>query len=279
MTEALFYEKGEQSLQCLLCPHFCVLRNDESGICRVRMNRHGMLVAHSYGKISGLQMDPIEKKPLYHFMTGTETLSFGSYGCNLRCSHCQNWHLSMETPKLYEAMPQDIVKTAKRMGAPSISFTYNEPFISYEYVTDTAKMAKYNNLSVILVTNGYVNQEPLKEMLPYIDAMNIDLKAFHNETHLNVCGGQVAPVLNTIQTAVSSCHVEVTTLLVTGMHTKDELREMFQWLADLSPSIPLHLTRYFPAYQSDAPATEIHWIHQMCEEASRVLHHVYPGNC
>ncbi|MEN1761029.1 AmmeMemoRadiSam system radical SAM enzyme [Anoxynatronum sibiricum] len=266
-------------VMCMLCPHHCRLALGETGICRVRRHEPEGLVSLSYGKISSVQIDPIEKKPLARFMSGTETYSIGSYGCQLRCPYCQNYHLAMEIPKLWKITPQTIIEQALQAGTPSISYTYNEPLINYEFVIETATLAKDAGLYNILVTNGYIDPEPLKTLLPTIDAMNIDIKSFRDRTYRKMCGGSLKPVLETVKTANKSCHVEVTTLLVTNMHTMEEMEELVDWIAHISADIPLHVSRYFPRYRWHEPPTNLNWVYEIVEMAKRKLTHVYAGNC
>lgn len=264
--------------RCGLCPHHCLLKKGNTGICGVRQADADGLISLSYGRISAVQMDPVEKKPLNHFMPGTWTYSVGSYGCNLRCPYCQNYHIAKEIPSTKKMTPEEVVIGAIKAGLPSISFTYNEPIVSYEFVLDTARLARKNGLATILVTNGFIDQEPLQELLPFINAMNIDLKSFRDDSYRQICGGRLKPVMDTIETSVKSCHVEVTTLLVTGMHEKKELREMVIWLASVSREIPLHISRYFPNYQYHEPATPVEDVMDAKKMASKYLQHVYTGN-
>ncbi|MCX7697968.1 MAG: radical SAM protein, partial [Candidatus Goldbacteria bacterium] len=178
MQEARFYKKEPVGkTRCLLCPHRCFLANNKTGRCLVRVNKDGILYTKIYGEVSSYAMDPIEKKPLYHFYPGSFIFSVGSYGCNFKCTFCQNWHISQQEVATERFSPDDLIEIALSNNSIGIAYTYNEPFIWYEFVYDTAKIAKDKNLKNVLVTNGFVNEEPLKEILPYIDAMNIDLKA------------------------------------------------------------------------------------------------------
>lgn len=266
------------AFRCRLCPHLCLLTPGATGICGVRKADDEGVLSLNYGRISAVQVDPIEKKPLARFMPGTWTYSIGSYGCNLRCPFCQNYHIAKEIPSTRKMTSEEVVSNTIKQGLPSISFTYNEPIVSFEFVLETAKLARENDLATIMVTNGYINKEPLRELIPYIDAMNIDLKAFRDETYRKVCGGGLTPVMETIVESVKNCHVEVTTLLVTGMHTKDELKEMVKWLASISKKTPLHISRYFPHYQYHQPPTPVEDVIETGEMASKYLDYVYTGN-
>jgi pyruvate formate lyase activating enzyme len=278
MHPAKFAVIKHDHIQCELCPHYCRLKPDQTGRCRVRMNHQGSLMSLNYGRISAIQIDPVEKKPLAKFMPGTKTFSIGSYGCNLHCPFCQNYHLSMETPATQHIMPEKIIDQALKVRTPSISYTYNEPVVSYEYVQETARLAHEQGLANIMVTNGYICQEPLRQLLPFLDAMNIDLKTFNENTYRSVCGGGLTPVLETIKTAAASVHIEVTLLLVTEMHGLKELEEMFKWLSSISRDIPLHISRYFPVYHHHEPPTSIGWLGQVHRLALKHLNYVYMGN-
>ena len=278
MHPAQFSSIKNDHIQCDLCPHYCRLKPGQTGRCRVRTNHQGSLMSLNYGRISAMQIDPVEKKPLAKFMPGTRTFSIGSYGCNLQCPFCQNYHLSMETPDTQLIMPETVINHALEARTPSISYTYNEPAVSYEYVQQTARLAHEQGLANIMVTNGYICQEPLNQLLPFLDAMNIDLKTFSESTYRSVCGGGLAPVLETIKTAAPSVHIEVTLLLVTNMHTLEELEEMFKWLASISRDIPLHVSRYFPVYRHHEPPTSIGWVDEVHQLALKHLEYVYMGN-
>lgn len=275
---AKYFVAETDAFRCLLCPHACLLRVGQTGFCGVRKAGQNGIDSLNYGKISAIQTDPIEKKPLSRFMPGTWTYSVGSFGCNLGCPFCQNYHIAKEIPATSTMTSDEIVNNAYKNRVPSISFTYNEPIVSYEFVLETAKLAKMKGLSTIMVTNGFINQAPLKELLPYIDAMNIDLKAFREESYEKICGGNLKPVMNTIETSCNSCHVEITTLLVTGMHTREELLDMVKWLSSISPDIPLHVSRYFPHYQYYEPATPVKFLLEIRDMASKYLTYVNVGN-
>lgn len=271
---------------CSLCPRHCRLSEGQTGFCRARRNQGGRIVSINYGKLASLALDPIEKKPLARFHPGSFILSAGSFGCNLRCPFCQNYEISQADEKfpVQEISPEGLVRLAvdfshKAMGNLGIAFTYNEPLISFEFVRDTAKLLRQEGLSAVLVTNGMIEEEPLRELLPYIDAMNIDLKAFSEEFYRWV-KGDFAAVRRTIAMAVEACHVEVTTLVVPGKN--DSLEEMeaeAEWLSSLDPDLVLHISRYFPRWQMEEPATDIGRIQELCRVARRYLKYVYTGNC
>ena len=235
----------------LLCPHNCNISPDNTGICKVRKNINGTLYSLNYGKISSIAMDPIEKKPFKQYFPGNTVLSVGSFGCNLKCSFCQNWSIAHGTPPTENIDLNFMVKAIQsHNNCIGMAFTYNEPSIWYEYVLDTAKEINKLGFKNILVTNGYINPEPLESLLPYINAVNVDLKAFTNDYYKRVCGGNLESVKKTIEILNKNCHVEVTTLLVTGLNdTPEEINELSSWLAGVDSDIPLHLTKYFPNYK------------------------------
>ncbi len=281
MREALFWEALEgERVRCDLCPHHCVIEPGKRGICGVRSNEEGVLIPLSYGKVTSLAMDPIEKKPLYHFCPGSSILSVGSYGCNLSCDFCQNYAIAKGQPAFRQMIPEELVQVALSVeGNGAIAFTYNEPLMAFEYVYDTARLAQAQGLRVVLVTNGFVEKEPLDLLLPYIDAMNIDLKAFNDAFYTQICKGQRQGVLETIARVVGKTHVELTTLLIQGENTdREELEAMFRWIAGLDPAIPLHLSRYFPSYKRTDPPTPEATLDQAVKWGRQQLDYVYAGN-
>lgn len=288
MHEALFYEKKEENrVLCRLCPKLCRIGEGRSGFCRVRRNVGGVLYAANYGEVSSIALDPIEKKPLYHFHPGSLILSLGTVGCNLRCGFCQNWQISQGSPQTDYLGPAEAaalaVREAARAGAGrrviGLAYTYSEPFMWYEFVLDTARLVRKAGLKNVLVTNGYVNAEPLKEILPFIDAMNIDVKGFTGEYYRRACAGGLEPVLKTVEAAHGRCHVELTTLLVPGMNDgPEEIGRLVDWVAGLSPEIPLHFSRYFPNYKFDLPPTPRETLERARQIAREKLAYVYIGN-
>ncbi|MCD6156260.1 MAG: AmmeMemoRadiSam system radical SAM enzyme [Candidatus Atribacteria bacterium] len=284
MKEARFFEKLEDKrVRCLLCPHRCFIGEGKRGSCGVRENQEGVLFALTYGKIASLAMDPIEKKPLYHFLPGASILSLGSVGCNLHCLFCQNWEISQSSVvdfPLKELPPQKAVELALRYNSVGIAYTYNEPFVFWEYVFDTASLTKKEGLVNVLVTNGYVEEQPLEEILPLIDAMNIDLKSFDENFYKKVCGGKLEPVLRTIELAYRrGVHIEITHLLIGGLNDDfASFEKMINWISELSPDIPLHISRYFPAYRLNLSPTPLSLLQKAYEIALQKLHYVYLGN-
>ncbi|HMM05572.1 MAG TPA: AmmeMemoRadiSam system radical SAM enzyme [Clostridiales bacterium] len=272
---------------CSLCPHHCAIDREERGFCRGRKNVDDVIICENYGKLTALALDPIEKKPLRRFFPGSFILSVGSYGCNMRCPFCQNYEIAMEgtTDAAVYFSPAELVTKALELtetapGNLGVAFTYNEPLISYEYVMDTAKQLKKAGLKTVLVTNGMICEEPLKALLPYIDAMNIDLKGY-TEAYYRWLKGDLKTVKNTIETSVIHCHVEVTTLIVPGKNDSEaEMAAEAAWLSSLDGEIPLHISRFFPRYQVKTGApTSVDTIDQLCKIAKKHLKYVYAGNC
>jgi pyruvate formate lyase activating enzyme len=219
LKEGSFYKKTDSVAECLLCPHNCILSDGKKGICSVRENKEGKLFTVIYGEVTSAAMDPIEKKPLYHFYPGTKIFSIGTKGCNLSCPFCQNWSISQSTDSSSRYFSsEDVVRTAATNDSVGIAYTYSEPIIWFEYVKDTALLAKEKGLKNVLVTNGFINQAPLEEMLGFIDAMNIDLKCYNSNTYSKKLKGKLDPVKETIKTAYQKgCFIEITTLIVMGL--------------------------------------------------------------
>lgn len=271
---------------CGICPHRCKLDENQTGFCRARSNRGGAIVSINYALLTSIALDPIEKKPLYRFYPGSKILSVGSFGCNFRCPFCQNHEISMTGEgrmPVRHVVPEELVRIAVELipkGNIGIAFTYNEPLIGYEYVLECAKHATEAGLKIVLVTNGYINEEPFLELLPYVHALNIDLKAY-NEDFYHRIGGGLEQVKHSIELAAGRSHVEVTTLIIPGENdSEEELRSLSRWLSDVSPDIPLHLTRFFPRYRmKDKAATGVERIYFLAETAREYLKYVYEGNC
>ena len=282
MHEALYYEKiSDKKVRCHLCPYECLIAPGNRGACGVRQNIDGILYSLIYGKTTGLSLDPIEKKPLYHYHPGEFILSLGTRGCNLHCDFCQNWQTSQDVNgPMNDIKSEEVVRKAKEAGSFGIAYTYNEPFIWYEFVLDTAKLARKNGLKNVFVTNGFVNRRPLEEMLPYIDAMNIDLKAFDEDFYIKVCKGKLKPVLDVIKISAKACHVELTNLIIPTLNdSENSIRKMVDWIySNLGPEVPLHLSRYFPCYKMDLPPTPVETLKKAQNLAKEKLKHVYIGN-
>ena len=273
--------------QCSICPRKCQLKEGQVGFCRARACVNGNVVPINYGKVTSLALDPIEKKPLFHFYAGSKILSVGSFGCNLRCPFCQNYEISMagiDDIAHQDVTPWELTDLAIKLahepaGNLGVAFTYNEPFISYEFVRDCCVLLHQAGLKTVLVSNGHINREPLVELLPLIDAMNIDLKGF-SQAYYDYVGGNFECVKQTIATAFNKCHVEVTTLIVpTKNDSTEEMEAEAKWLASVSAEIPLHISRYFPRYKSDIPATPVETVYRLRDTAQKYLKFVHTGNC
>ncbi|MEW6516353.1 MAG: AmmeMemoRadiSam system radical SAM enzyme [candidate division FCPU426 bacterium] len=276
---AAHWQPENGSVRCGLCPHCCLIARGQTGRCGVRRAREHGLVAEAYGRISSLALDPVEKKPLYHFKPGAAILSVGSYGCNLRCSFCQNWTISQQRNFGTEMAPDAVAREALAQEACGVAYTYNEPLINFEYVRDCAQAVRAAGLLNVLVTNGYISPEPCAELLPLVDAWNIDLKSIREDFYERMCGASLAPVQATIRMAAARSHVEITHLVVTGGNDDlGQIAELAAWVASVSPEIPLHLTRYYPQYQWEAPPTPPLLLEQAAELAKTKLTWVYLGN-
>ena len=285
-TAAHWHRTEGGKVQCDLCPHRCTVAEGKQGRCRVRWVRHGELIALAYGCVSSANLDPIEKKPLYHFHPGADIFSVGGWGCNFSCRFCQNWSISQEYREQgARHRAEDIVDSALRgaHGRPSvgIAYTYNEPLIAFEFVRDCAALAREQGLTNVLVTNGYVNPEPAAELLPLIDALNVDIKSSDADFYREYCGGTLEPVLAFAQQAVAAgCHVEATNLVIPGLNDgRETIAALAGWIADnLGPAIPLHLSAYRPEYHMDiarTPSATLEEAWTLCRER---LDYVYVGN-
>ncbi|MCC3869824.1 AmmeMemoRadiSam system radical SAM enzyme [Terrisporobacter mayombei] len=283
MEEKLrFYNDEGCYIKCYLCPHNCSLNEGKFGVCKLRTVKNNIPIVINYGEVTSANMDPIEKKPLYHFKPGRDILSVGTFGCNMSCSFCQNHEISQNKPSSefidIDKLINLIINIPNNVG---IAFTYNEPFMWYEYVYDVAKKIKEydKSISVVLVTNGFVNKEPLEEILPYVDAMNIDLKGFTKKYYNEICGATMEPVLETIKIASKYTHVEITTLMVSDANDSvEEIVGIAKLLSAIDKNIPLHLSRYFPQYKMKNQPTLVENIMKAKEEAKKYLNYVYVGN-
>lgn len=271
---------------CQVCMHHCKLRFGQWGVCRARKNEEGEIVCKSYGQVSSLALDPIEKKPLNRFYPGSRILSVGSFGCNLRCPFCQNNEISMVSPEMSEdhylspTELADIALQCREKGNIGVAFTYNEPLVGWEYVLDTARLVKEAGMKNVMVTNGTASPEILEKLLPYIDGMNIDLKGFSEEYYRKL-GGRLTVVKEFIKRAAADCHVELTTLIVPGENDSiSEMEEEARWIASIDREISLHVSRFFPRYKmQDRPATEVENVYALADAAGKYLKYVYTGNC
>lgn len=283
---------------CDVCFRHCNIPEGGRGFCGVRTCRDGRVIPLNYGKITAIMLDPIEKKPLSRFHPGSRILSVGSYGCNLRCPFCQNYDISWgeavgrREKEAEEITPQELADTAlfyKDRSNIGVAFTYNEPLIGYEFVRDTARLVHEAGMRNVLVSNGTAEVPILEELLPYIDAMNIDLKGFTDEYYSEILGGNRKMVMDFIERAVKDCHVELTTLIIPGENdSEDEIRRMAEWIAGLKDKdgnviggdIPLHISRFFPRFHmTDRDATDVKKVYRLAEIARERLKFVYTGNC
>lgn len=280
MKEALFYHLyGLGNVQCDLCPNFCQLSENQTGRCGSYQNIDQKLMNIHDGQIVSLGMDPIEKKPLYHFFPKTQILSAGFFGCNLSCQFCQNSSLSFGKGFNDEVTISELLELAQTHHSLGIAFTYNEPTVMYEYIKEACSVFQKNNLKTVLVTNGYINPQPLEELLPMIDAMNIDLKSMRDSFYQKICFGKLEPVLETIRRCYNRCHIEITNLVIPG---ENDLPEDFEKLADflypLNPEIPVHLSRYFPHYHFNTPPTSMETLRLGYDIVRKKMKYVYLGN-
>ena len=285
--ECRYYKKSDDGrIECQLCPHHCRMADGKTGLCRSRKNKGGVLVSEVYGKPCSLAIDPIEKKPLYHFHPGTTCLSMACTGCNFRCLNCQNYEISQAQPSEvdhYDLSPEAVVELCLKHHCPGIAYTYTEPLTYLEYITDTARLAHKAGLWNILVTAGYVCQEPLNDLLPYLDAANIDLKSFSDDIYMKVSGGHLQPVLDTILAMHGAgVWIELTNLVIPGVNDdRQMIRKMCRWIAanGLADN-PLHFSRFFPRYKMEnIPPTPL----QTLKEAEQIaleegIKYVYLGN-
>lgn len=287
MKEALFYKKLKGgAVQCILCPNNCLLKQGEYGKCFARKNIGGRLIATTYGKPCSVAVEPIEKKPLFHFLPGCRTFSIATAGCNLKCLYCQNYVISqakVEDVPYREISPKQAVDEALADGCRCIAYTYTEPTVFYEYVLDTAMLAKKKGIRNICITNGYINLKPLHDLYKYIDAVNIDLKGFNEGFYKDICGARLKPVLNAIREIKKmGVWIEITNLIVPGLNddTK-EIKEMCRWIAqELGKDVPLHFSRFFAQYKmrnkAMTPEGTLMKAYKVAKDEA--LNYVYVGN-
>lgn len=271
---------------CQVCNHHCRLQEGQIGRCGARKNEGEEIQCDNYGRITSAALDPIEKKPLRRFYPQSKILSVGSYGCNMSCAFCQNHEISMKRKKevfTISLTPEELCQRAKDYkpyGNIGVAFTYNEPLIGYEYVRDCARLLRKEGMKTVIVTNGCFTLDTAKQILPYTDAMNIDLKGF-TEAYYKELGGDLQTVKDFIREAQKHCHVELTTLVVPGKNDgEEEIEEISRWISEMSREIPLHISRYFPNWKmQDVPATDPDQIYRLAEKAGHYLKYVYTGNC
>ncbi len=278
MKEARYYRIEGDSVRCLLCPHQCLIGNGKVGICSGRKNIDGKLYAINYGETVSVAVDPIEKKPLYHFYPGSSILSVAPNGCNLRCPFCQNWQISQGKSPTQFISPEELVNLAGKQNSVGVAYTYSEPLIWFEYLLDAGELLHRHSLKNVLVTNGMINEEPLAELIPLIDAANIDLKAMDEEFYREL-KGDLKTVLNMIRTVKKHWHIELTNLIIP---TKNDsalvLSRLIDFVVELGDDTPLHFSRYFPHHKYDIPPTPESTLRYAWELAKRKLKYVYVGN-
>lgn len=281
--ECIFYKKlKNEEVKCLACNHYCIIKNNNFGICKVRKNTNGKLYLMVYGKVVSQNIDPIEKKPLYHFLPGTMAYSVGTIGCNFKCRFCQNYEISQEsnTEIGINMTPKEIVNNAKIENCKSIAYTYNEPTVAIEYWLDTMKIAKKNGIKNVLVTNGYISKEALKKISPYVDAMNIDLKSYSEKFYKETCKAKLEPVLETIKLAHKlKIWIEITTLIIPKKNdSKKEIENIAKFIKSVDENIPFHLSRYFPNYLMKELPTPLLTMKNSYNICKNYLKNVYLGN-
>lgn len=278
---ARYYESyPDGAVSCLLCPQACFLRNSGVGMCGARKNRDGVLYARTYGGVTASAVDPIEKKPLYHFFPGHRIYSIGGWGCNLKCVFCQNSAISQYESPTVTMTPEEVARKGVENGSIGVAYTYNEPIVAIEYVMDCAREVRRARGKNVLVSNAFINPEPFADLLPLMDAMNLDLKAFNNDFYKRMCGGSLEPVLETVKTAAGKVHLELTTLLIPDANDAvPELEDQAKWIAaNCGRSVPLHLTAYHPSYNYGKAATTAAHLRNARDIFREHLNYVYLGN-
>jgi pyruvate formate lyase activating enzyme len=286
--EALYYTKLEnKKVKCRLCPHECEINDTKYGVCKVRVNRGGELFTENYGIVSSMGFDPIEKKPLYHFFPGSEILSIGSIGCNLQCDFCQNWQISQTSKSDFKRANNryaysEIVQLAlSKKNNIGVAYTYNEPTVFFEFMLEIAIAAREEGLKNVMVTNGFINKEPLSKLNQFIDAYNVDLKAFIDDFYIKFTKSQLEPVKKTlVNIAKAGKHLEITNLVIPGLNDNSEkFKEMVKWINEnTGEKTVLHISRYYPSYKFKKEPTSVEKMLQLYEIAKKQLKHVYLGN-
>ena len=280
-VNARYYDRfPDGNISCQLCPHTCFLRNGNIGVCGARKNRNGVLLALTYGEVTGSKVDPMEKKPLYHFFPGGKVFSIGGWGCNFKCIFCQNSAISQGESKTIPMSPREVAKHGMANGSIGVAYTYNEPLIAMEYVIDCCIEVRKAGGKNVIVTNGYVNRGPLDELLPHVDAMNIDVKAFNNDFYKRMCGGKLEPVLETVAHVTGKVHLELTTLIIPEANDAiPELGDLADWISETcGRSVPCHITAYHPSYKYQHAATTEAHLKNAWLIFSKRLDYVYVGN-
>lgn len=284
--EVLTYDRIGKNLNCKVCERRCIIKEGDTGFCSMRANINNKLCALNYAAASSVAVDPIEKKPLYHFYPGSTVFSLGSVGCNFRCKHCQNWNISqsnLEEIPTREILPQDAIRLTKQYGCKSIAWTYNEPTMWFEYTYDSAKLAKKEDIATVYVTNGYMSEESFDLIKPYLDAANIDLKGMSDKFYLDLCQAKLQPVLDNIKRFYdNNIHIEITNLMIPGYNDSEEdIKALINFLVEeTGPEVPLHFTRFFPYYElgqvQPTPVGSLRKAYDIAKEAG--MDYVYIGN-
>jgi pyruvate formate lyase activating enzyme len=278
-VEARYSEKADGYIRCHICPHECKIMPDKLGLCRGRKNENDTLWAINYGETTSIALDPIEKKPLYHFYPGSQIVSIACNSCNMRCPFCQNWEISQEEVKTQFISPEILVKIFKEHSSIGIAYTYTEPLMWYEYLIDAGELIHKEGGKNVLVSNGLINEDPLMNILPLIDAVNIDLKTMNADIYKNSLKGDLDTVKRTIEITHAQCHVEITNLLVTGLNDKKrDIDALVDYVAAIDTQIPVHFSRYYPNYRYDKPPTPEKKLYYAFEKAREKLKYVYLGN-
>ncbi len=278
-VEAQYYEKKNTHMECHICPHYCKIMPDKLGLCRGRKNVDGKLWTINYGETTSIALDPIEKKPLYHFYPGSQILSISCNSCNMRCPFCQNWQISQGEVKTQSISPEILVRIFKEHPSIGVAYTYTEPLMWYEYLLDAGKLIHEGGGKNVLVTNGLINEQPLLNLIPLIDAMNIDLKTMNPDVYKKTLSGDLDTVKRTIEIAHKHCHIEITNLLVTGLtDRKKDVNDLIDYVSSIDKNIPLHFSRYYPNYKYDKPPTPQKKLEYAYEKAKEKMSYVYLGN-
>ncbi len=278
-VKAKYYTARDNHVECQMCPHMCKIMDGKFGLCRGRKNEGGTLLAINYGETTSVAMDPVEKKPLYHFHPGSQILSVACNSCNMRCPFCQNWEISQAETSTQYVTPEILVKMMTDHGSMGVAYTYTEPLMWFEYLLDAGKAVRDAGGKNILVTNGLINEDPLLEILPLVDAMNIDLKTMNADVYKKTLKGDLDAVKRTIELAHQKCHIEITNLIVTGLNDrKEDVDRVVDYVASVDQNIPMHFSRYYPNYEYTKPPTSAQKIEYAYERAREKLNYVYIGN-
>ncbi|MCD6232321.1 AmmeMemoRadiSam system radical SAM enzyme [Candidatus Aerophobetes bacterium] len=288
MKEAMFYEKLENKrVKCNLCPHQCLISNFKKGICRVRENKEGILYTLVYGKVVSYAIDPVEKKPLYHFYPGASIFSLATVGCNFRCLNCQNYSISQLPREQNEIegenfSPEEIISLTEKSNCQGIAYTYTEPTIFFEYAYEICQLARKKEIKNIFVTNGFISEEALRKIIPFMDAVNVDLKSFSEEFYKKICGASLKPILNNLKIMKKrGVWIEVTTLIIPTLNdSEEELKKIAKFILSLGEEVPWHLSRFYPTYKlKDLPPTPLETLHRAREIGLKMgIRYVYTGN-